>query len=181
MINYLFYIGKRISGKRWMQIFNIVVSSLALTLLCAAVAIPLILRHGEKMISKSLADDISKYGVVRVTRDLVREEGSGFISEIFDSPEIDGVGTWTYGGFDHLTTVGDDADYWNEILEIQNSHVKEFDEDPSYVQVVYMPGQAFRINDLKLYRGNAEQAGYNDECLIYLGYNFKDIPISKRG
>lgn len=176
MINYFFYVKKRVLSNKWMQIFNIVVSSLALTLLCAAVAIPLILRHSENMIKKSLADDISKYGVISTSQETVMEEVSDFITEIFNSPEIDGVGTWRFGGFGSLTTIGD-TDYWNEILKIQNSHVKEFDEDPNYVQVVYMSGQAFRINDLKLYSGNAEQAGYNDDCLVYLGYNFKEIPI----
>ena len=162
-----------------MHLFNIVVSSFALSLLGVAVTISLILRHGEHMIRKSLADDISKYGVVRNTNigDLDRETGSAFLSDVYNAPEIDGVGTWTYGGFDHLTTVDGEMDYWNEILEIQNSHVREFDEDPNYVQVVYMPGQAFRINDLELYRGDAEQPGHNDESLIYLGYNFRDIPV----
>lgn len=179
MINYLFYIRKRFSGKKWMQLFSVVVSTFALSLLGVAVIISLILRHGDYMITKSLADDISMYGVVRNTNigDLDRETGSAFISDVYNAPEIDGAGTWTYGGFDHLTTVDGGADYWNEILEIQNSHVREFDEDPNYVQVVYMPGQAFRINDLKLYRGNSEQAGHNDGCLIYLGYNFRDIPV----
>lgn len=179
MINYLFYIRKRFLGKKWMQLFNVIVASFALSLLCVAVTISLILRHGENMIKKSLADDISKYGVVLNTniRDLDRETGSAFISDVYNAPEIDGVGTWTYGGFEHLTTVDGEADYWNEILEIQNNHVREFDEDPNYVQVVYMPGQAFRINDLELYRGNSEQAGHNDGSLIYLGYNFRDIPV----
>lgn len=160
-----------------MQFFNIVVSSLALTLLCAAVTIPQILHHGENTIKKSLADDMSKYGVVRNTTNFIIENDSDYISDIYNAPEIDGVGSWTYGGFEYLTTIDDEADYWNEILEIQNNHVREFDEDPNYVQVVFMPGQAFRINDLELYRGNAEQAGRNDGYLIYLGYNFKDIPV----
>lgn len=179
VINYLFYIRKRFLGKRWMHLFNIVVSSFALSLLGVAVTMSLILRHGEHMIKKSLADDISKYGVACNTniRDLDRETGSAFIADVYNAPEIDGVGTWTYGGFEHLTTVDGGTDYWNEILEIQNGHVREFDEDPNYVQVVYMPGQAFRINDLELYRGNSEQVGSNDESLIYLGYNFRDIPV----
>lgn len=162
-----------------MHIFNIVVSSFALSLLCVAVTILLILHHGEHMIRKSLADDISKYGVILNinTIDLDRETGSDFIVDVYNAPEIDGVGTWRYGGFDHLITVDGGVDYWNEILEIQNSHVREFDEDPNYVQVVYMPGQAFRINDLELYRGNSEQVGNNHESLIYLGYNFRDIPV----
>lgn len=177
MNNYMFYIKKRLSGKRWMLILNIGVSSLALALLCAAVTIPQILLHGENMIRKSLGDDMSKYGVVRNGRDIISENTSDYISEIYNAPEIDGVGTWVYGAFAHLTTVGEEANYWKEILKVQNSHVREFDEDPNFVQIVYMAGQAFHINNLELYRGNADQVGTNEGYLLYLGYNFKDIPV----
>lgn len=177
MNNYLFYIRKRILSKKWMQLFNIVVSSMALTLLCAAVAVPQILHHGENRIKKSLAGDISKHGVFCNVDYLDLENAMDFISDIYNAPEIDGIGTWTYGGSVYLKSVGEGTDYWNEILEIQNNHVREFDEDPGYVQIVYMPGQAFRINDLELFRGSADQVGHNDGYLLYLGYHFKDIPV----
>ncbi len=177
MNNYLFYIKKRLLCKRWMLLLNIGVSSLALALLCAAVTIPQILLHGENTIRQSLAEDMSKYGVVRNGREIISENISDYISDIYNAPEIDAVGTWTYGSFAPLTTVDDKTDYWNEILKIQNSHVREFDEDPNYVQIVYMASQAFRINNLKLYRGNADKIGTNDGYMLYLGYNFRDIPV----
>ncbi|MBD5554100.1 MAG: ABC transporter permease [Roseburia sp.] len=162
-----------------MHVFNIAVSSFALSLLCAAVTVLLILHHGENMIYKSLADDISMYGVARNTniRDLAQKTGSDFIVDVYNAPEIDGVGQWSYVGFAHLITVDGETDYWNEILEIQNSHVREFDADPNCVQGVYMSGPAFHINDLELYQGNTDRIASNDESLIYLGYNFRDIPV----
>nr|MDE6606808.1 hypothetical protein [Lachnospiraceae bacterium] len=142
------------------------------------VAIPQILTHSENMIKRSLADDLSKFGVVRNGGNAIfNEHISEYISDLYNAPEIDGIGTWTYGGFGYKATVGGGADYWNEILEIQNSHVREFDESPDEVQLVYMPGQAFRINHLELYRGSAQKAGTNTGYLMYLGYNFKDIPV----
>ena len=179
MINFLFYVRKRLFGKRWMLILNVAVSSLALTLLCVIVTIPQILLHGENTIRKSLADDMSKYGVVRNGgRDVIFNETiSDYISDIYNAPEIDSVGTWDYAGFGYLATVDGEADYWIEIMEIQNSHIREFDENSNYVDTVYMLSQAFCINDLELYRGSAEQVGINDGWLMYLGYNFKDIPI----
>lgn len=176
VVNYLYYIKKRLTGQKGF-LLNICVSSLALALLCIAVTMPQILRHGEKMIRDSLADDISKYGVVRNGRAQVNADTTDYISDIYNAPEIDSVGTWFYGAFAHLTTVGSEKNYWNDILEIQNSHVREFDEDPGSVQIVYMAGQAFRINRLELYRGNADQVGTNDGYLLYLGYHFKDIPV----
>ena len=179
MTNFMYYIRKRLHSTRWMLILNVAVSSLALTLLCIIVTVPQILLHGEHTIKKSLADDISKYGVIMNggRNVLFHESISEYILDIYNSPEIDGVGTWQFVGFGYMSTVGGDTDYWNEILESQNDHNMKSDEYSDYVDGVYMLSQAFRINDLELYRGSAEQVGVNDESLMYLGYNFKDIPI----
>lgn len=175
--NYLFYIRKRLSGQKVMRLLNIVVASLALALLCAAVTIPQILLHCENTIQRALGDDMSRYGVIRDGRGEVSEEIlSHYSSDIYNAPEIDSVGTWDYGGFSHLETANYDTDYWQQIQDIQNSHVKEFGDD-NYVQFVYMLSQAFHINHLELYHGSTEQIGKNTEYLMYLGYNFKDIPI----
>lgn len=178
MSNYLFYIRKRLSGQRMIRLLNIIVSSLALALLCATVTIPQILLHCENTIRKSLADDLSKYGVVRNGRDaMVNTNISDYIFDIYNSPEIDSVGTWDYAGFAPMATVNSETDYWNQILEIQNSHVREFGDDTDYVQFVYMLSQAFHINNLELLHGSTDQIGQNTEYLMYLGYNFRDIPV----
>lgn len=177
MNNYLFYIRKRLSGQRVMRLLNIIVSSLALALLCAAVTIPQVLLHCENTIQRALGDDMSKYGLVRDGRGEVSEEILfNYSSDIYNAPEIDSVGTWDYGGFAHLETANYDMDYWDQILDIQNSHVKEFGND-DYVQFVYMLSQAFHINNLELYHGSTEAIGKNTDYLMYLGYNFKDVPI----
>lgn len=176
--NYLFFIKKRLLSKRWMLYLNICVSSLALTLLCEAVVMPQILHHNEHTIKQALADDMSKFGVIRNSgNDLYDKNISGYISDIYNAPEIDGVGAWTYGGFGYKETVNYETDYWNKILEVQNSHIREFDESRQEVQLVYMPAYAFNINNLELYSGSAKQVGTNTEYLMYLGYNFRDIPI----
>lgn len=176
--NYLFLIRKRLFGARWMLYFNIVVSSLAMALLCGAAVIPQILRHSENQIKRALADDMSKFGVISNSgSDLYDQNLSGYLSDIYHAPEIAGVGAWTYFGFGHLETADQEADYWNKILEIQNSHIREFDESPDEVQLVYMPAYAFQINRLELYSGSDEQVGSNTGYLMYLGYHFRDIPI----
>ena len=182
MSNYLYYVRKRISGKAGMLALNVLVSSLALLLLCVAVIFPLILRHCEKTIRKALGNDISMYGVVRNDGDAIFNEAiNDYSFDIYNAPEIDGVGTWDYLAFPHMTTVDGEADYWNEILKIQSSHIRPIDDqNTNWVQCVYMLSQAFPINDLKLYRGSAEQVGNNDGYLIYLGYNFRDIPLETK-
>lgn len=152
MSNYLFYIKKRLSGQIGIRLLN--------------------------TIRKALGDDLSKYGVVCNGRNAMADENiSDYIFEIYNSPEIESVGTWDYGAFAHMTTTNADIDYWNQILEIQNSHIKELGDDKNYVQFVYMLSQAFHINNLELYQGSTEQIGKNTGYLMYLGYNFKDIPI----
>lgn len=178
--NYLFLIRKRLFGARWMLYFNIAVSALAMALLCvAAVVMPQILHHSENEIKRALGDDMSKFGVISNSgSDLYDQNLSGYLSDIYHAPEIAGVGTWTYFGFvEHQETVNQETDYWNKILEIQNSHIREFDESPDEVQTVYMPAYAFQINHLELYSGSDGQVGSNTEYLMYLGYHFRDIPI----
>lgn len=177
--NYLFLIKKRLLGSRWMLYFNIGVSSLAMAFLCgAAVVMPQILHHSENDVKQALEDDMSKFGVIRNSgSDLYDKNLSGYVSDIYHAPEIAGVGAWTYFGAGHLATVNRETDYWNEILEIQNSHVREFDESPDEVQMVYMPTYAFQINRLELYSGSDGQVGSNMGYLMYLGYHFRDVPI----
>lgn len=182
MSNYLYYVRKRISGKAGMLALNVLVSSSALVFLCVAAIVPQILHHAEKTIRKALGNDISMYGVVRNGDDAYDNEAiNEYASDIYNAPEIDGVGEWTYYAVPHLTTIDGEEDYWNKILEIQNSHIRPYEEeDTRFVQSILMKSEAFPINDLRLYRGSAEQAGNNDGNLIYLGYNFRDIPVGTK-
>ncbi|MCM1101354.1 MAG: FtsX-like permease family protein [Clostridium sp.] len=177
MSTYFFCVKKRLFSNKWMMFLNIMVSSLAMAFLCLAVTIPQILHHGENSIKRSLAKDLSMYGVIRNGDNAINNENiSNYIQDIYDSPEVEGIGTWDYSAFEDMTTVNSETDYWKEIREIQSSHIKEFGQD-SNVQFVYMLGQAFPINDPELCRGSAEQVGTNDGWLLYLGYNFRDIPV----
>ena len=180
MYNYFYFIHKRICGKKLMFCFSVVVSSLAMTLLCAAVIIPMILKHNEKMIRKALPDNTVKYGVFRNESYMDLENATDYILDIYNSPEIEGIGTWTYGGCTYLKSVATEMDYWGQILEIQNAHIREFNQDPNKVQIVYMPYQAFSINNLNMIRGSMDRLGQNEDYLLYLGYNFRNIPIGTK-
>lgn len=175
---YLFCIKKRFAGSKWMLVCNTIVSSLALALLCIVITVPQILHHSEYTITNSLARDISKYGVVRNGGDTIDDENiADYIADIYQAPEIAGVGTWDYGGFSYLSTVNSEMDYWDEMQKIHENHLREFDENADSIPFVYMPGQAFPINNLKLYHGNTDRISDNDGWLIYLGYNFREVPI----
>ena len=175
---YLFCIKKRFAGSKWMLVCNTIVSSLALALLCIVIIVPQILHHSEYTITNSLARDISKYGVVRNGGDTIDDENiADYIADIYQAPEIAGVGTWDYGGFSYLSTVNSEMDYWDEMQKIHENHLREFDENADSIPFVYIPGQAFPINNLKLYHGNTDRISDNSRWLIYLGYNFRKIPI----
>lgn len=177
VINYLYYIKKRLKRQKGF-LLNICVSSLALALLCMVVTMPQILLHGKNTVKKTLGKDLSKYGVVRNSGETMDNEAvSDYIFEIYDAPEIESVGTWDYFGWSSLKTVGGGKDYWKEILKIQNRYSRKSDKDPEVVEGVYMLSQAFHFNNLELYSGDAKQIGTNQGYLLYLGYNFREIPI----
>lgn len=177
VVNYLYYIKKRLKGQKGF-LLNICVSSLALALLCMVVTMPQILLHGKNTVKQTLGKDLSKYGVVRNSGGTTDNEAvSDYIFEIYDAPEIESVGTWDYLGWSSLKTVGGGKDYWKEILKIQNRYSRKSDKDPEVVEGVYMLSQAFHFNNLELYSGDVEQIGTNQGYLLYLGYNFREIPI----
>ena len=67
------------------------------------------------------------------------ERYQDYITAIYNSPEIDAVGYWTYGGAAHMDTEDLPGDPWDEILSIQKRNVRQFNEfegSEEYVQTV---------------------------------------------
>lgn len=178
MKNSFFYIKKRLQGCKRILFLNILTISISLAIISIALTIPLILKHCEKTIKKSLDGDISEYGVIRNGNNAITNESIGeYISEIMESEEIEAVGTWDRAGFGYMKTVGD-VDYWTEIQRVHAKHHLEFDEGEEDIPFIFMLRNAFSINKINLYAGGKPTEETSDEWLLYLGYNYRTIPLN---
>ena len=178
--DYLFFIRRVFKvnpGLRWL---NIVSAAFAFSLILFSAIFVQTQLYCRNSACNSISKDLLSCGMLVNPGDpFSNERYQDYITAIYDSPEIDAVGYWTYGGAVHMDTEDLPGDPWNEILSIQNRHVRQFDGPEEYVQVVNMERYAFRFSNIKLLSGT-DETDMNNEYLVYLGYNFRNIPVGVR-
>ena len=177
--DYLQLAKKRLYSNKGMFFFNAVLSVVALLFIGFSIMVPQVMSHGRRTIEKSLAGDIEKYGVMSNSVDIYENENEQeYFRCLADAEEIESVGMWQYTGMGGLKTENSSRDYWADILEIHNRSLKTFDrEETDYVQAVAISPQAMGINELNLLTGELEPEHAENQVLVYLGYNFREIPV----
>jgi len=63
------------------------------------------------------------------------------------------------------------------MLEIQNSHVLEFEDDGSSIQMVVMNSELFDMEKIDLIEGEKSTENQSGRYQVFLGYNFREVPI----
>ena len=181
--DYLFFIRRVFKvnpGLRWL---NIVSAAFAFSLILFSTIFIQTQIHCRNSACNSISTDLLSCGMlVNPGHPYSNERYQDYITAIYNSPEIDAVGYWTYGGAAHMDTEDLPGDPWDEILSIQNRNVRQFDEfegSEQYVQTVSMERYAFRFSNIKLLSGT-DETDMNNEYLVYLGYNFRNIPVGVR-
>ena len=170
---------KRLYSNRWMFFFNTFLAVVALLFIGFSIMVPQVMFHGKRTVEKSLAGDIENYGVMSNSVDVYENEKvQRYFSYLAESEEIESVGMWQYTGMGGLKTENSSREYWTDILEIHNKAMKTFDsEESDYVQAVAISPQAMGINQLDLLCGELEPEYSENQILVYLGYNFREIPV----
>ena len=180
--DYLFFIRRVFKvnpGLRWL---NIVSAAFAFSLILISTIFVQTQIYCRNSACNSISTDLLSSGMMSNHDGYSNERYQDYMTAIYDSPEIDAVGYWTYGASVHMDTEDLPGDPWNEILSIQNRNVRQFNEfegSEEYVQVVSMERYAFRFSNIKLLSG-IDETDMNNEYLIYLGYNFRNIPVGVR-
>ncbi len=158
--DYLFFIRRVFkvnTGLRWL---NIVSAAFAFSLILFSTIFIQTQIHCRNSACNAISTDLLSSGMLANPGDpYSNERYQDYITAIYDSPEIDAVGIWTYRGAAHMDTEDLPGDPWNEILSIQNRHVRQFDGPEEYVQVVDMERYAFRFSNIKLLSGT-DETGY---------------------
>jgi hypothetical protein len=176
LIQKLHYAKKRILRNWKMGAFTILIIAFAMLLLYSSMILFEGLEYGEKAVKNSISTPISSCGIIEFQNDFDWDKLNIFIDEIYDMDEIKAIGNYECYGINGLTTDGD-IDYWNRMLEIQNSHELEFEDDGSYMQMVMMNSELFEMENLHLIDSENRSADESGRYQIFLGYNFREVPV----
>ncbi len=116
------------------------------------------------------------------------EELSRFMERACALKEIRAFGYYSHLDHTGLASEGD-TDYLQRLLEIQNEGKKEYEDwktnagpyvvasSDSDVQEICMNRELFGIENIRLAKGNPPDMWEADAALMYLGYDFRDIPV----
>lgn len=162
-----------------MQFLSILIMALVLTMIYISLILLAGLGWGRKAVRNSLGVPMDTCGVVDLSSNVDFEVLASFMEQACELEEVQAFGAYGCYGLSGLIAEGN-TDYWGRMLEISNSGEKEFaDEDSSVVQEVSMNKELFEMENIRLLEGDTD--GYQkNECLIYLGYNFREIPVGTK-
>ncbi len=163
-------------------LFSVIVMALGLTVFGYLSMELSFLKNYEKEAYKYIRQDKDQCGVIKFSLD-EREEVIKVYEELVEGEEIESIGDWYFSYLSSLKTKNSEEDIWKKMLEISNQHVHILESDDSNadyskeIDVVMMPSQAFLFNNYKLSKGSKDTVKKTEKNLIYLGYNYRDIPI----
>ena len=182
MSNYFYYVRKRMFYKPSLFLLSVLVMALGLTVFGYLSMDLIFLKNYEKEAYKYIRQDKDQCGVIEISLD-EREELIKVYEELVEGEEIESIGAWYFSYLSSLKTKNSEEDIWKKMLEISNQHVhilESANSDADYskeIDVVRMPSQAFLFNNYKLSKGSKDTVKKTEKNLIYLGYNYRDIPI----
>lgn len=179
--NYWYLVKKRIFHNKFMLILNILLSAVALFFLAFSIGMPQTASHGKRGIEKSLAKNIEFYGVMdnRSADTYQNEHIDHYLARLCEAEEIDGAGMWSYFPLGDLQTKDAARDYWGEMVKLHNAGRKVFreDGDSTSIQSVMVSHNAMSISKFPLLKGEKDKEYPEEMVQLYLGYNFRDIPV----
>ena len=182
MSNYFYYVRKRMFYKPSLFLLSVIVMTLGLTVFGYLSMDLIFLKNYEKEAYKYIRQDKDQCGVVEIPLE-ESEEVIKVYEELVEGEEIESIGAWKFSCLSSLKTKNSEEDIWKKMLEISNQYVhilESANPESDYskeIDVVLMPSQAFLFNNYKLSKGSKDRVKKTEKNLIYLGYNYRDIPI----
>ena len=114
--DYLFFIRRVFKvnpGLRWL---NIVSAAFAFSLILVSTLFIQTQIHCRNSACNAISTDLLSSGMMSNDGALSNERYQDYMTAIYNSPEIDAVGYWTYGASVHMDTEDLPGDPWNVLL-----------------------------------------------------------------
>lgn len=160
-----------------MQLLSFFIMAVVLTMVYMSLILLEGLSWGRKAVQKTLSVPVERCGIVDLPSNVDFDILQRFMERACVLDEIRAFGAYDCYGHTGMIS-GGDTDYIGKLLEIQNSGKREYeDDDPVSVQEVQMNRELFEMENIRLQTGKLPDAWDADTCLVYLGYNFREIPV----
>ena len=185
--NYIYFIKKRNHSNINMHIISYIISIICFGLLCFILSFPWIFNRAYRDLDRLLPTGIDKCVIIDFKSTISdnnivskSEEGKKFIFDLLQSDEIYGIGEYTQ--FEaRRNFVFEDVSYAEMMYDISSSHrstLKNQNNNTEFeiIGIKYYFKDFYEFN---LYKGDYDILGNleDGDVAVYLGYNYKDVPI----
>ena len=198
LLNYLFFVRKRLLYKVIMLIFNIIIIVLAFTLLSYVFVECMYINNFKYEAIKYLNKDVNMCGTAFISlptepaknieeRKKLNERWIKCLDEISNTDAIESIGVWDPGYPMCLSKSARDSEkIWENMISISKKNPHFFTKQElmemglSYdtcIDTVTVSPKVLALCNIKTTNGPIEIKDGNKRDCLYLGYNFKDVPI----
>ena len=187
---YFYYINKRLFYKKKMFFFNLFIASLGLSLFDYVVMCHLVLNNYRHEAYRYARQDVEQCGAADFSASPLfsvdtKDEFVACLNEIAQTKEIQSIGSCA--GISTLESLDDSGKgIWQQMIDISGKgpHLLVTDEYTiglinyeKEIETLCMPPQLFSFCSYKWYQGEEVDVQNNQKNLLYLGYNYRDVPI----
>lgn len=175
----LFFVRKRFFRNKFLLLLGLFVSTTSLTVFFCSFLWSQALSFGKKQIESGLSFHMNNYGFMRMSDETFELDGCNSIAErLSDFEEVAAAGY--YIAYTILFKDEANMEGWKEIQRIQYDNDKAYEPQPGKergIQVIEMDETLVPMFQLPMIAGEMKPEGSSDTLFVFLGYNFKDIPI----
>lgn len=188
--SYSFFIKKRNHSNIRMHVISYLITLICFGLLCFIISFPWIFNRAYRDVDRLLPTGLDNCAVIDFKSTLsnekivsATEEGRAFIVQLLDSEEIFGIGDYIEAGVEFNLSY-DGTDYSTTMFETSrvNEHNILRGDLPPGMNLYDTVAFSYHFKDFynfDLYKGDfdIQEELENGDYILYLGYNFRDIPI----
>lgn len=181
--NLLYLVKKRLFRNKWLMLFGIVVSTLALTVFFYASIWTQTFFYGKQHFKECLKESATRVGFICNNQSTLENEQADRYAQILSElDEVEAVGF--IRGYSLVFGENADVGGWWDIQKIQSknnlAYAEEYEEGEYAVQMIDVNRTLLPCFNLLLESGERIEKCSDDAVYVYLGYNFRDIPIGTK-
>lgn len=184
MKHILFYVRKRLLSQKMLLLVSIAVTAVFFMMISDLFLSNKLLKYSRQQLKDCLTRDEEHTGVVSLSTErlfgLNLEESQELSDRLSQIPELDAIGNVSLGTMpEHMvTTKGDPNRIWKKIYKRQKELWIPIDGiEDGIVLTVSVNDEIFKLTNLSLVEGKTPSECEKDYIKIYLGYEYKNIPV----
>jgi len=181
--NLLYCVKKRLLRNKRLMFFGIAVSTLALTMFFYAVIWTQAFSYGKSHFDECLRQSKARVGFIcNNNATFENQHADQYAKIISELQEVDAAGF--IRGYSLVFNENSNVGGWGDILKIQNensmAYAEDYGENEYVVQIIDVNRTLLPCFRLSLVNGTRIEDCPDDAVYVYLGYNFRNIPVGTK-